>query len=115
MSSTSTTTRRLNSEIITILNGNNAAWGKICGPNGSGMTFEDLLSALDAGYPLTGWTSELLASTLAGGLSSGLYKMYPNGVYYLYTNMVQVNPINSYYQQFSSLICGLPTAPRMLT
>lgn len=104
-----------NSEVISTLSRLNALWQKICGPNGQGVSFENLLTHVQESYPESVWDEALLTDILLVGLREGRYKEFPENTFYLNTAMVQVNPRNQIYLPYSTAICTLPPCTRART
>ena len=98
----------LNRELLRTLSRNDAIFDRCCGPNGNGVAFDDLLTALQTEYPTTGWSAELLSDLLLNGQHEGRIKQYPEGVFYLYNAMILVNVRNQVYQNTSGAICPVP-------
>lgn len=95
--------------MLQVLSANNSLWDRCCGPNGQGLSTQQLLAGLQSRFPDTGWTETLLSSVLVSGQRQGRIKQLPEDTWYLNTNMLRVNPANAIYQRASSAICGLPS------
>jgi hypothetical protein len=104
------TMEHLNRELLRTLSRNDAIFDRCCGPNGNGLDFDSLLTALQAEYPATGWTIELLSDLLLNGQHEGRIKQIPENVFYLYNAMILVNIRNKVYQNTSAAICPCPSS-----
>ena len=81
------------------------------GHPGAAVTFSGILAALQARYPATGWTSDLLTTRLTKGIQQGLFLPVgsnpagPVEGYALQPNMLKLNnPRNFLYEPFCSQI-----------
>lgn len=94
-----------NSQVLIILNGNNAIWSRCGGANAKpGMTFNALLAELVETWPDVGWDEDMLFVVLHFGTKQGRYKSQL-AQWYLNSAMVIVNWGNIKYADISRRIC----------
>lgn len=92
-----TTSATLLSQILIVLCANESFWGPCCCADPTkGTTVQSLLATLQADYPASEYTENLLLTLLARGRSMGLLKQIgSSNQWFIYTDFISVNPANA--------------------
>ena len=94
------------SQVITVLDAEDAVWDVCCGPNGEGTPQDDLFALLQVRFPEDEWDQELFDKMIRNAKRAGIVKEYANSTFFLNAGMVQVNHRNVRFQIYSNKICG---------